>query len=219
MSPVLGRPPRAPRSRPVNPGAKAPGTGKVTTASGKPTGARRATGPDEERRTARGHEACKRGTPPATTKAHGQVPSDNGRRLPQTWRARTTRNETRHGPRGQAKPAAVCPDVCATGSEPSPCRLQNSRRPDGRVRAQRVHSPCRLRNSRRPDGRVRARRVHSPCLLRKAAVWMDLCPPCSEARHTQRSTPGAHTGEQEPSGPGHRTHNTQHDTPSDHTGE
>ena len=31
------------------------------------------------------------------------------------------------------KPAAVRPDVCAPGSEPSPCRLRNSRPPDGRV--------------------------------------------------------------------------------------
>ena len=31
--------------------------------------------------------------------------------------------------------AAVRMDVCAPGSEPSPCRLRNSRRPDGRVRA------------------------------------------------------------------------------------
>ena len=74
--------------------------------------------------------------------------------------------------------AAVRTDVCAPGSEPSPCRLRTSRRPDGRVRpavnpapagyetaAVRMEvcapgsepSPCRLRNSRRPDGRVRAR--------------------------------------------------------------
>ena len=31
------------------------------------------------------------------------------------------------------KRAAVRMDVCAPGSEPSPCQLQNSRRPDGRV--------------------------------------------------------------------------------------
>ena len=43
MSPVLGRPPRAPRNHPVKPGATAPGVGEGTTATGKPTGA-----PDEE---------------------------------------------------------------------------------------------------------------------------------------------------------------------------
>ena len=31
------------------------------------------------------------------------------------------------------EPAAVRMDVCPPGNEPSPCRLQNSRRPDGRV--------------------------------------------------------------------------------------
>ena len=35
------------------------------------------------------------------------------------------------------EPAAVRMDVCAPGSEPSPCRLRNSRRPDGRVCARR----------------------------------------------------------------------------------
>ena len=40
MSPVLGQPPRALRSRPVKPGATIPGVGKGTTASGKPTGHR-----------------------------------------------------------------------------------------------------------------------------------------------------------------------------------
>ena len=51
MSPVLRRPPRAPRSHPVKPGATAPGVGEGTTALGEPTGAPRVTGPDEERRT------------------------------------------------------------------------------------------------------------------------------------------------------------------------
>ena len=124
MSPVLGRPPRAPRSCPVKPGAQAPGVGKGTTASGKPTGAPRATGPDKARRTTRGHEARQRGTPPATTKAHGQVPSHNGRRVPQTRRARTT-----HTTAQQQVPS------------------NTSRRPDGRVRARRVPSPYRLRTA------------------------------------------------------------------------
>ena len=156
MSPVLGRPPRAPRSHPVKPGAQAPRVGKGTTASGKPTGAPRATRPDEARRTTRGHEARQRGTPPATTKANGQVPSSDGRRVTQNRRARTTRNEPRHEDRCQATPAAVWTDLCAPGREPSPCRL---------------------RNSRRPDGRVSARRVPSPCRLRTAAVRMDECAP------------------------------------------
>ena len=59
MSPILSRPPRAPRSSPVNPGAQAPGSGKGTTASEKLTGAPRATRPDKARQT----KARPRGTP------------------------------------------------------------------------------------------------------------------------------------------------------------
>ena len=66
MSPVLGRPPRAPRSHPVKPGATAPGVGEGTTATGKPAGAPRATGPDEERRT----NAGPRGTPERHAAGH-----------------------------------------------------------------------------------------------------------------------------------------------------
>ena len=126
MSPVLGRPPRAARSYPVKPGAQACGLGKGRTASGKPTRAPRATGPHEARRTTRGHEAPQRGTPPATTKAYRQVPSRNGRRVPQTRRAHTTCNQPRQENRCQATPAGVLTDVCAPGSKPSPCRLRNS---------------------------------------------------------------------------------------------
>ena len=206
-SPVRGRPPRALRSHPVKPGAQAPGVGKGTTARGKPTGAPRATGPDGARRTTRGHQARQRGGPPPTTKAHGQLASNNGRRVPQTRRARTTREEARHENRWSATSAAVLPDVCASGSKPSPCRPRNSRRLDARVRAGRVPSPCRLRN---------------------AAVQMHKCAPRIEAPHTQHhtrntqhSTPSKHTGEQERSGRDSvvaRTPRAQHNTPSEHTG-
>ena len=104
MSPLPGRPPRAPRSHPVKPGAQTPGVGNGTMASRKPTGAPRGTGPDEEQRTTRGHQARQRGTPLATTKAQGQVPSNNGHRVPQTRAASTTRNEPRHQNRCQATP-------------------------------------------------------------------------------------------------------------------
>ena len=155
MSPVLGRPPRAPRSHPVEPGAQAPGVGKGTTASGKPTRAPRATGPDEARRTTRHHEARQRGTPPATTKAHGQVPSSNGRRVPETWRARTTHTKPRHRNRCKAKPAAVQMDECVPGGYPAPAGYKQppsgwtSARPEGT-------QPLPATNSRRPDGRVNA---------------------------------------------------------------
>ena len=49
----------------------------------------------------RGHEARQRGTPPATTTAHGQVPCNNGRRVPQTRTARATTTQPR--PRSDTK--------------------------------------------------------------------------------------------------------------------
>ena len=67
-SPVLGRPPRAPRSRPANPGAQAPGVRKGNMASGQPTGAPTATGLDEARRTS----AEPRGTPERHAAGHNQ---------------------------------------------------------------------------------------------------------------------------------------------------
>ena len=66
MSPVLGQPPRAPRSHPVKPGKTAPGVQEGTTARGKPTRAPRATGPDEGRRT----NAGPRGTPERHAAGH-----------------------------------------------------------------------------------------------------------------------------------------------------
>ena len=177
MSPVLGRPPRAPRSRPVKPGAQAPGLGKGTTASVKPTGAPRAAGPDEARRTTRGHEARQRGTPPATTKAHGQVPSNDGCRVPQTRRARTTRTEPRHRNRCQATPAAVRTDECALGGYPAPTGYEQppsrwtSARPEGT-------QPLPATNSRRPDGRVSAPQRRPAHATPHAQ---------SKARHTERA--------------------------------
>ena len=128
----MDKPHGSPHSRPVNPGEKAPGPGKGTTALGKPTGSRRATGLDEVPRATRGPQARQREAPPATTKAHGQVPSNSGHRVPLTWTARTTRNEPQHRNRCQATPAAAQPP----GRKTSPRRLRNSRRLDGRVRAQ-----------------------------------------------------------------------------------
>ena len=53
------------------------------------------TGPDEAWCTTWGHEARQTGTPPSTTKAHGQVVSDNGRQVPQIRTAR--KQKTNHG--------------------------------------------------------------------------------------------------------------------------
>ena len=130
MSPILSRPPRAPRSQPVKLGAQPPGVGKGTTASGKPTGALRATGPDEARRTTRGHQARQSGTPEATTKAHGQVPSNDGNRVPQIRAARTTRNEPRHRNRCQATPKPHTTNPSQGWPGPSGARTQAHTQPD-----------------------------------------------------------------------------------------
>ena len=150
MSPVLGRPPRAPRSRPVKPRAQAPGVGKHTMSSGKPTGAPRATGPDQARRTTRGHKARQRGTPLAATKAHGQVTSNNGRRVPQTRRARTTRNEPRHRNRCQATPAAAGMDECVPGGYPAPAGYEQP--PSGWRSARPAAYPAPAGYEQRPSG-------------------------------------------------------------------
>ena len=107
-----------PAQPPINTGAKAPGMGKRTTASGKATGAPRATRPDEARCTTRGHEARERGTPPATTRAHGQVPGNNGRRVPQTRtvRATTTQPRPRSDTEGEARPSRHRDRTPRTGS-------------------------------------------------------------------------------------------------------
>ena len=126
MSPVLGQPPRAPRSRPVKPGAQAPGVGKGTTASGKPTGA------PESNRTGRGaaHHAGPRGTPERHAVGHNQG--------------------TRTGAKPQRPPGAANPKS-AHNTHPTTAHEQvpsnTSRRPDGRVRARRVPSPYRLRTA------------------------------------------------------------------------
>ena len=54
--------------------------------------------PDQTRHgaTTRGHKAHQTGTPPATTTAQEQVPGNNGYRVPQTRKARTT-PKSRHG--------------------------------------------------------------------------------------------------------------------------
>ena len=80
MSPFLGRPPRSPGSCRVNLGARAPGVGESTTATGKPTGVPRATGPDEARHTNRGQ----RGTPErhAAGHNHGTGPRAKQQRPP-----------------------------------------------------------------------------------------------------------------------------------------
>ena len=100
MSPVLGRPPRAPRSRSVNPGARAPGRGRPT-ATGERTDALGSTGPEEAGRT----KAGPRGTLGRHAASHNHrtgpcakqpVPPKGTHTTPETCRAcehaRRTRN-------------------------------------------------------------------------------------------------------------------------------
>ena len=79
----------------------------------------------------RGHEARQRGTPPATTKARGQVPSHNGHRVPRTREARTTHDEPRHVTRCQGQPgphARTPPHPQPVGSGPrQPAQRAGSR--------------------------------------------------------------------------------------------
>ena len=214
ITPVCGPPPRAPRSRPVKPGAQPLGLGKGTTVSGKPIGAPRATGPDEARRTNTGP----RGTPERHAAGHSQGTQTGAKqqRLPGAANPESAHNRQRTTAREQVPSNTSCPPdgrvrarqqtqpLPATETPPSgwtsarpegtqPLPATNSRCPHGQVRAWRLASPCRLQNSRRPDGRVRAQRVPSPCRLRTAAVGMAQCAPRSKPPHTQ-----------------HRTHNTQH---------
>ena len=231
MSPVLSRPSRAPRSPQESRERQPPGWGKAPR--------RRESRPEHRERPDRTRRGAPRGatrhareaTPPTTTQAHGQVPSSDGRQVQQTRRARTARNQPQHEDRCLATPAAVRTDVCAPGSEPSPCRLRNSRHPDDMCAPGGHSQRTAATNSHRPDGRVHARRVPSHCRLRIATIRTDESAPRSDAPHTQptaqhterahrrtgakwartpHSTPGERTGEQEPRGPGHRTSNTTH---------
>ena len=74
MSPVVGRPPGSPRSRPVKQGVRAPGR-EGTTSRREPTRARRATGPDEARRT----KAGARGTPDRQAAGHNEGTGPGGK--------------------------------------------------------------------------------------------------------------------------------------------
>ena len=135
MSPFLGRPPRAPRSHPVIPGAQASGVRKSTTASGKPTLS------TESVRSGRGA-------------AHHAGP---------LWRAAGHNQSTRTGAKQQQPPGPASPES-AHNTQQTTAREQvptnTSRHLNRRGRALRVPSPCRLRNSRRPDGQVSAPQRH-----------------------------------------------------------
>ena len=69
-----------------------------------------------------GHEARQRGLPLATTTAEGQMPGNNGHRVPQTPEACRTDDEPGHGRRCQGKlgPHARTPHPQPVGSGPEP---------------------------------------------------------------------------------------------------
>ena len=77
--------------------------------------------------------------------------------------------------------AAVRTDVCAPGSEPSPCRLRTSCRPDGRVCARQGTKPLPA-TKQLPSGRtcVRPAVNPAPAGYEPAAVRMDVCAPGSK---------------------------------------
>ena len=77
--------------------------------------------------------------------------------------------------------AAVRMDVCAPGSEPSPCRLRTSRRPDERVCARQGTQP--LPATKQPPSGwtcVRPAVNPPPAGYETAAVRTDMCAPGSE---------------------------------------
>ena len=224
MSPVLGRPPRARRSHPKKPGAQALGVGKGTTASGRQTGAQEQ--PHQTRcgalrgATRHAREACCRPQPRHTDRFQATMAA--GCRKPREQAQHATNRGTRRGAKQHQPPSGW---TCA--------RAAASPAPAGYETAAIRMDEC------APGG------YPAPAGYETATVRMDECAPCSDAPHTQHhtrnlrhNTPSEHTGEQEPSGPGHRTPNTahrastpvnksqgartpyaQHNTASGHTGE
>ena len=175
MSPVLGRPPRAPRSRPVKPGATAPGLGEGITAGGEPTGAPRATRPDEARCTNEGL----RGTPerhatghsPGTrTGAKNQQPA--GAANPESadnTRAKVPRKtgppcpDTAPRTRGQQAPAARPKDGrSGVGKRPNPNAPQAGRMHPSRAPLCCSHRAQRRLTSARAVGQVVDHHAHIP---------------------------------------------------------
>ena len=170
------------------------------------------TGPDEARRTTRGHEARHRGTPLATTKADGQVPSSDGRQVPQTRRARTARNEPRHRNRCQATPAAVLTDVCAPGSEPPPAGYGTAAVRTDECAPRGYPAPA--GHEQPPSGWTSVGPVANPApagYKYPPSGWASVRPTATHRTpNPQHNTPRELTGEKEPRGPRHRTPNRAH---------
>ena len=98
-SPVLGRPPRAPRSHPIKLGATGPWVGEGTTATGRPTRGMRATGPDEARRS----NAGPRGTPERHPAGHNHGTGSGATTVASCRKPRQhAPHPHNHGTRGEA---------------------------------------------------------------------------------------------------------------------
>ena len=163
MSPVLGRPPRAPRSHPVKPGAQDPGVGKGTTASESRPEHHAGPQGKPERHTADHNQGTRTGAkqqwPPGAanlesahntqrTTAREQVPSNTSRRP--DGRVRTPQ-------RAQSLPATEQTPSRWRSARPEgtgPLPPTKSRGPDGQVRTRQQTQPLPATNSRRQDGRV-----------------------------------------------------------------
>ena len=114
---------------------------------------------------------------PARTTAQNTTPP---RQTPTPDDERAAKNKSK--PRSpDSATAAVRMDVCAPGSEPSPCRLRTSPRPDGRVCPRQGTQPLPA-TKQLPSRRtcVRPAVNPAPAGYETAAVRMEVCAPGDE---------------------------------------
>ena len=167
-SPVLGRPPRAPRSHPVKPRATAAGLGKGTMATGKPTTAPRATGKVEARRTIAGS----RGTPErhAAGHNHGRRTGAKPQRPPAAANSGSTQNTRQTAAREKVPRTAGPPGPhsapTASGKRAPAARLRGREVGVGRAPVPGAPHPGRRRLPR-PRAAPTARKASS----QERALW------------------------------------------------
>ena len=152
--------------------------------------------PDRTRRGAptRGHKARQRGTPQATILTQGQVPSNNGHRVPRTRAARTTRNEPQHRNR------------CQATANPHTTNPSQEWRGTAEIRTQ-THTPTTHTPAR--SGGVQEERAHQHThipTLKPRVAGRSRNP--SPNTHTHAHTPARSGGVQEEHAHQHAHHNT-----------
>ena len=145
------------------------------------------------------------------TTAQEQLPMNTSRRLDGRVHARRVPRRYR------LRTATVRMDECAPGECPAPTGYEQ---PPSRWTSARQEGtqPLPATNSRRPDGRVSApqqRPAHATPHAQPKAQHTEQTHRCTRAKrprtpYTQHNPRSGRTGEQEPSGPGHRTRNTTH---------